>query len=86
MTQELTASQRKWYDLAAKHADVFAERAAEYDLKGEFPFENYAEMKESGYTAMADSGGMQRRRGRPAGHLHRPEPAGPGAAELRPWP
>ena len=52
MVQELTASQRKWYDLAAKHADTFAERAAEYDLEGKFPFENYAEMKESGYTAM----------------------------------
>ena len=52
MTQELTPSQRKWYDLAAKHADTFAERAAEYDLEGKFPFENYAEMKDSGYTAM----------------------------------
>ena len=52
MTQELTPSQRKWYNLAAKHADTFAERAAEYDLEGKFPFENYAEMKESGYTAM----------------------------------
>ena len=31
---------------------TFAERAAEYDLEGKFPFENYAEMKESGYTAM----------------------------------
>ena len=52
MTQELTASQRKWYDLAAKHADAFAERSAEYDREGVFPFENYAEMKESGYSAM----------------------------------
>jgi alkylation response protein AidB-like acyl-CoA dehydrogenase len=52
MVQELTPSQRKWYDLAAKHADTFAERAAEYDREGKFPFENYAEMKESGYTAM----------------------------------
>ena len=52
MVQELTPSQRKWYDLAAKHADTFVERAAEYDLEGKFPFENYAEMKESGYTAM----------------------------------
>ena len=52
MAQELTPSQRKWYDLAATHADVFAERAAEYDLEGKFPFENYAEMKESGYSAM----------------------------------
>ena len=52
MAQELTPSQRKWYDLAATHADAFAERAAEYDLEGKFPFENYAEMKESGYSAM----------------------------------
>ncbi len=52
MTQELTPSQRKWYDLAAKHADTFAERAAGYDLEGVFPFENYADMKQSGYTAM----------------------------------
>ena len=52
MAQELTPSQRKWYGLAATHADVFAERAAEYDLEGKFPFENYAEMKESGYSAM----------------------------------
>ena len=52
MTQELTPSQRKWYDLAASHADTFAQRAAEYDLEGKFPFENYAEMKESGYSSM----------------------------------
>ena len=52
MAQELTPSQRKWYDLAGRHADVFAQRAAEYDLAGKFPHENYAEMKESGYTAM----------------------------------
>lgn len=52
MAQELTPSQRKWYDLAGRHADVFAQRAAEYDLEGKFPHENYAEMKTSGYTAM----------------------------------
>ena len=52
MAQELTPSQRKWHDLAARHADTFAQRAAEYDLAGRFPYENYAEMKASGYTAM----------------------------------
>ena len=52
MAQELTPSQRKWYDLAGRHADAFAQRAAEYDLEGKFPHENYAEMKASGYTAM----------------------------------
>ena len=25
MAQELTPSQRKWYDLAARHADTFAQ-------------------------------------------------------------
>ena len=52
MAQELTPAQRKWHDLAARHADTFAQRAAEYDLAGRFPYENYAEMKASGYTAM----------------------------------
>ena len=56
MTMELTASQRKWYDLAAKHADTFAERAAEYDLKGEFPFENYSGDEGVGVYRHADSG------------------------------
>ena len=52
MVQQLTTSQQKWYDLAGQHADVFAERAAEYDREGKFPFENYDDMKASGYTAM----------------------------------
>ena len=52
MVQQLTPSQQKWYDLAAQHADVFAERAAEYDREGKFPFENFDDMKASGYTAM----------------------------------
>lgn len=52
MVQQLTASQQKWYDIAGQHADVFAERAAEHDREGSFPFENYDDMKASGYTAM----------------------------------
>ena len=60
MAQQLTPSQQKWHDLAARHADDFATRADVYDREGRFPFENYAAMKESGYTAMpipADLGG-----------------------------
>ena len=60
MVQELTASQQKWYDIAGQHADVFAQRAAEYDREGRFPFENFDDMKASGYTAMSiptDMGG-----------------------------
>lgn len=60
MAQQLTPSQQKWHDLAARHADDFATRADMYDREGRFPFENYAAMKESGYTAMpipADLGG-----------------------------
>ena len=60
MAQQLTPSQQQWHDLAAAHADDFATRADMYDREGRFPFENYAAMKESGYTAMpipADLGG-----------------------------
>lgn len=60
MAQQLTPAQQKWHDLAARHADDFATRADMYDREGRFPFENYAAMKESGYTAMpipADLGG-----------------------------
>ena len=53
MAEQLTESQQKWFDIAAKHADDFAARAAEYDRDNTFPFENFEEMKESGYTSMA---------------------------------
>ncbi len=52
MPEQLTASQQKWFDISAKHADVFAGRAAKYDEEGSFPHENYQDMKDSGYTNM----------------------------------
>ena len=52
MGGELTPSQQRWYDLAAEHAGVFEGRAAEYDREGKFPFENYEDMKASGYSSM----------------------------------
>ena len=60
MTDELTDSQRKWYDLAAAHADDFATRAAQHDADNTYPFENMEALRESGYTSMpipADMGG-----------------------------
>jgi len=53
MPEQLTASQQKWFDIAATHADDFAARAAQYDADNSFPFENYEAMKQSGYTNMA---------------------------------
>jgi len=50
MPEQLTASQQKWFDISAKHAEVFAGRAAKYDEEGSFPHDNYQEMKDSGYT------------------------------------
>ena len=60
MTDRLTESQQKWHDLAAKHADDFAQRAAQHDAENSYPFENMDALKASGYTAMpipADMGG-----------------------------
>lgn len=52
MAAQLTASQQRWVELAAMHADDFATRAAEHDREGSFPFENFEAMKTSGYTNM----------------------------------
>src|SRR5579875_2382147 len=52
MNQLYTERERRFVDLAAQLADEFAPRAAAYDISGEFPHENYARMKESGYTLM----------------------------------
>ena len=52
MPEQLTESQQKWFDVAAKHADDFATRAAEHDEDNSFPLENFYAMKASGYTNM----------------------------------
>ena len=60
MIDQLTDSQRKWHDLAAKHADDFATRAAQHDEENSYPFENMQALRDSGYTAMpipVDMGG-----------------------------
>ncbi len=61
MEQCLTARQREIVELAGRLADEFAERAAEHDRDGSFPFENYERMREEGYlglTVPEELGGM----------------------------
>ena len=50
--RSLTESERRWYDLAAMHADDFATRAAQHDRDNTFAIEAYEAMRESGYTNM----------------------------------
>ena len=49
----LTESERRWYDLAAMHADDFATRAAQHDRDNTFAVEAYEAMRESGYSNMS---------------------------------
>lgn len=52
--------QKRIVALAGRLADTFAQRAAEYDWAGKFPYENYQELHESGYlglTVPSESGG-----------------------------
>lgn len=61
MEQCLTPRQREIVELAGRLADEFAERAAEHDRAGSFPFENYERMREEGYlglTVPEELGGM----------------------------
>src|SRR5579863_4935137 len=52
MQQLNTDREQRFIDLAAGLADDFAQRAALHDEEGSFPFENYARLKESGYTRL----------------------------------
>ncbi|NTG02969.1 acyl-CoA dehydrogenase family protein [Rhizobium rhizogenes] len=49
--QPTTETGRKFVDLAEKHARDFAERAETHDYAGTFPFDNFQDMKESGFLA-----------------------------------
>jgi alkylation response protein AidB-like acyl-CoA dehydrogenase len=60
MPDQLTESQRRWHDMAAGHADDFAQRAGQHDAENSYPFENMDALKASGYSSMvipADMGG-----------------------------
>ena len=52
MVKELTEPPSRWVELAGRHADDFATRAAQHDRDNSFPVENFAAMKASGYTNM----------------------------------
>jgi alkylation response protein AidB-like acyl-CoA dehydrogenase len=52
MEHILTDRQREIVELAGRLADTFAERAATYDRENRFPFENYDDLRESGYLVL----------------------------------
>jgi alkylation response protein AidB-like acyl-CoA dehydrogenase len=52
MQQLNTEREQRFLDLAAGLADDFAKRAAQHDEEGSFPFENYARLRETGYTRL----------------------------------
>src|SRR5713101_8756475 len=52
MQQFHTEREQRFIDLAATLADDFARRAAQHDENEAFPYENYARLKETGYTVL----------------------------------
>lgn len=52
MQQFHTEREQRFIDLAAQLADDFASRAAQHDEEESFPSENYARLRESGYTVL----------------------------------
>jgi alkylation response protein AidB-like acyl-CoA dehydrogenase len=52
MTYPKTARQAEFIAIADVHAARFAERAAQHDRDNTFPFENFRELRESGYLAL----------------------------------
>ncbi|HLI80296.1 MAG TPA: acyl-CoA dehydrogenase family protein [Candidatus Binataceae bacterium] len=52
MNQLNTEREQRFVDLAASLADEFAPRAAQHDEEASFPHENYARLKETGYTVL----------------------------------
>jgi alkylation response protein AidB-like acyl-CoA dehydrogenase len=52
MRQFHSEREQKFIDLAANLADEFAPRAAKYDEEASFPFENYARLRETGYSIL----------------------------------
>ncbi len=48
----LSARQRELVDLAGRLADTFSDRAAAHDRDASFPFQNYDDLRESGYLGL----------------------------------
>ena len=47
----LTAAEREVVEIATRHAEAFQERAEKHDRENSFPFQDFEDMKESGYLA-----------------------------------
>jgi alkylation response protein AidB-like acyl-CoA dehydrogenase len=52
MRRPLPPRQQEIVDLAAGLADTFAQRATEHDRDSSFPFDNYGDLRSSGYLAL----------------------------------
>lgn len=52
MQQHHSAGEQSWVDVAGRMADDFAQRAAQHDEERSFPYENYAQLRETGYSIM----------------------------------
>lgn len=52
MNRILTPGQRELVELAGRLADTFAQRAERFDRENAFPFENYDDLRESGYLTL----------------------------------
>ncbi len=52
MQQHHSADEQNWIDVAGRMADDFAQRAAQHDEERSFPYENYVELRKTGYSIM----------------------------------
>ena len=78
MNQHNTEREQRFIDLAAELADDFAGRAAQHDEEASFPYENYARLRETGYTHPDHSRGTGRAGREPAGAHQGAGASGPG--------
>lgn len=52
MQQHHNAGEQGWIEVAGRMADDFAQRAAQHDEERSFPYENYAQLRQTGYSSM----------------------------------
>ena len=52
MQQHHSPGEQHWIEVAGRMADDFAQRAARHDEERSFPYENYKQLRESGYSIM----------------------------------
>ena len=52
MQQHHRPGEQSWIEVAGRMADDFAQRAAQHDEERSFPYENYAQLRHTGYSTM----------------------------------